>query len=84
MTKNILSKKLVLKTLAAAAIAIFANVGCGVKGDPIPPKIPAELGRGQPTYKGATEDLAFPTVPPVYAPSTEESKKKKDKKNEEN
>jgi hypothetical protein len=56
--------------------------GCGVRGDPVPPKIPAELGRGQPTYKGATEDLAFPNVPPVYAPTPEEIKKKKDSENE--
>lgn len=65
-----------------AAVALMSQLGCGVKGDPVPPKIPAELGRGQPTYKGATEDLAFPTVPPVYAPSTEEEKKKKESENE--
>ena len=62
---------------------MIGHVGCGVRGDPVPPKIPAELGRGQPTYKGATQDLAFPTVPPVYAPTTsEEAKKKKDSENE--
>ncbi len=59
-------------------IAMIGHAGCGVRGDPVPPKIPAELGRGQPTYKGATENLAFPTVPPVYAPTTEETKKKKE------
>lgn len=60
-------------------ISAVGHVGCGVRGDPVPPKIPAELGRGQPTYKGATENLAFPTVPPVMAPSaTDETKKKKD------
>lgn len=58
------------------ALLLATQPGCGVKGDPIPPQIPSELGRGQPTYKGATEDLAFPTVPPVVVPTTEDSKKK--------
>lgn len=31
--------------------------GCGVKGDPLPPEKPAELGRGRPTYRRATEGL---------------------------
>lgn len=47
-------------------VALLALCGCGVKGDPVPPGTPAELGRGQPTYKKATEDFAFPDVPPVY------------------
>jgi hypothetical protein len=37
--------------------AVFCLSGCGVKGDPLPPLIPAELGRGRPTYKRATEGL---------------------------
>jgi hypothetical protein len=69
-------------TLIILSSALFCQLGCGVRGDPVPPKIPAELGRGQPTYKGATEDLAFPNVPPVYAPTPEEIKKKKDSENE--
>ncbi len=47
-------------------------VSCGVKGDPIPPRSPKDLGRGQPTYKGATEELAVPKIPPVYAPTQKE------------
>lgn len=31
--------------------------GCGVKGDPLPPEKPAELGRGRPNYRRATEGL---------------------------
>lgn len=50
---------------------------CGVKGDPIPPKTPRDLGRGQPTYKGATQELAPPQIPPVYAPSTDKEEEKK-------
>jgi hypothetical protein len=30
---------------------------CGVKGDPLPPEKPVELGRGRPTYKRATEGI---------------------------
>lgn len=29
--------------------------GCGVKGDPLPPQRPSEIGRGRPTYRRATE-----------------------------
>lgn len=50
----------------------FIIAGCGVKGDPIPPGTPAEIGRGMPSYKKATEDLAFPHVPAL-----EDEKKKK-------
>jgi hypothetical protein len=32
-------------------------LGCGVRGDPLPPEKPAELGRGRPTYRRATEGL---------------------------
>jgi hypothetical protein len=35
----------------------FALCGCGVKGDPLPPEKPPELGRGRPTYKGASEEI---------------------------
>lgn len=31
--------------------------GCGVKGDPLPPERPVEIGRGRPTYKRASEGL---------------------------
>lgn len=45
---------------------------CGVRGDPIPPGTPAELGRGKPNYKRATQELAFPVVTPP-TPEPEES-----------
>ncbi len=32
-------------------------IGCGVKGDPLPPERPVELGRGRPTYRRATEGI---------------------------
>ncbi len=36
---------------------IFIILGCGVKGDPLPPERPAPLGRGSPSYREATQDL---------------------------
>jgi len=46
----------------------FALAACGVRGRPQPPLTPAEIGRGQPTFKRSTEEYAFPSVP---APETE-------------
>src|SRR3990167_282904 len=50
------------KVLLAAAV-LFSFSACGVRGKPQPPLTPAELGRGQPTFKRATEEFAFPSVP---------------------
>lgn len=49
---------------------IFALIGCGVKGRPLPPEEPREIGIGRPQYKGLDMDLksSEPTL-----------KKKKDK-----
>lgn len=38
-------------------IAALVLAGCGVKGDPLPPLTPAELGRGRPTYHRAAEEI---------------------------
>jgi hypothetical protein len=46
-----------------AAVALLG--GCGVRGKPLPPLTPPEIGRGRPTFHRATEDLAFPQVAPV-------------------
>lgn len=32
-------------------------LGCGVKGDPLPPEDAPTLGRGTPTYSRAVDDL---------------------------
>lgn len=51
------------------AIVCASLSGCGVRGKPQPPLQPAELGRGQPSFKRATEEFAFPEVPsPTPAP----------------
>ena len=52
-----------MKNLVIAFVAFSALLACGVRGKPQPPLTPAELGRGQPTFKRATEEFAFPEVP---------------------
>lgn len=42
--------------ISVFALFLFV-VGCGVKGDPLPPEKPSDLGRGRPTYRRATEDI---------------------------
>lgn len=32
-------------------------LGCGVKGDPLPPLTPPGLGRGKPTFKKASKNI---------------------------
>ena len=44
-------KKLILM------LSYLLILGCGVKGDPLPPEVPAELGRGRPNYRRATEGI---------------------------
>lgn len=51
--------------LCVAVVGCVAVAGCGVKGAPLPPLTPPEIGRGKPTFRRATEDLAFPQVAPV-------------------
>lgn len=43
-------------------IFIFLNFisSCGVKGDPQPPLAPADIGRGQPSYRRALKDVNLP------------------------
>lgn len=60
---------------AMVVILMFGILSCGVKGDPIPPASPPELGRGEPTYKRATEEFAFPDVPSIHDNSDNEQQK---------
>jgi len=46
-----------MRSLVAIVALITVNLGCGVKGDPLPPEVPARIGRGQPTYKGALQGI---------------------------
>lgn len=53
---------------------------CGVKGDPLPPLKPVELGRGQPSYKKASEKIQLEKFP---ADEEEEEKLKKHEREDE-
>ncbi|HMN67100.1 MAG TPA: hypothetical protein PKC28_01045 [Bdellovibrionales bacterium] len=53
----------------------LVNLGCGVKGDPLPPEKPPELGRGRPTYKKATEGMKIAPRKQV-APDVDEGEDK--------
>ncbi len=50
------NKRLCSGMISTIAVALQIT-GCGVKGDPLPPEKPVDLGRGRPTYKRATEGL---------------------------
>lgn len=56
MSHKLVKPRLEMKNLILIAIYIVC-VGCGVRGDPLPPETPAELGRGRPNYKRATEGI---------------------------
>jgi hypothetical protein len=56
-----------------AVFAVLALFGCGVKGDPLPPEKPAEIGRGRPTYKRASEEIKMQKAQPSRkAPAKDE------------
>lgn len=38
-------------------ISIFFLSSCGVKGRPLPPETPREIGIGKPQYKGVDKEL---------------------------
>ncbi len=48
--------------LLSALVTIIAVSSCGVRGRPLPPVNPPELGHGQPGFKRASEEFAFPNV----------------------
>ncbi len=54
-----------LHKVLASLLLFTAAQGCGVKGRPLPPEKPAELGRGKPTFTRTTEDFRFRNIPPV-------------------
>ncbi len=54
-----------LHKILAGLLLFAAMQGCGVKGRPLPPEKPAELGRGKPTFTRTTEDFRFRNIPPV-------------------
>jgi len=54
-------KKLIFS--GVLSFAFLWMLGCGVKGDPLPPDKPADIGRGRPTYKRASEEITIQKTP---------------------
>ena len=50
-------RKLQICKIVAFVLMVAELSACGVKGDPLPPEKPPELGRGRPTYRRATEGI---------------------------
>lgn len=40
----------------AFILLVFAELGCGVKGKPMPPLDPPQIGRGDSAYSGSTKN----------------------------
>ncbi|MCB0414753.1 MAG: hypothetical protein KDD50_10495 [Bdellovibrionales bacterium] len=67
-----------MKNRGLLFLIVMTFLGCGIKGKPLPPERPVDLGRGKPTYKGATQKLLLESI---EQDSDEDTKKKKDKGN---
>lgn len=46
-----------MKFLSLLILFLFVIQACGVKGKPIPPETPREMGIGKPQYKGVDNEL---------------------------
>ena len=57
---------------AALLLSALYGIGCGVKGDPLPPEKPTEIGRGKPTYRRAAERINLAPQTPVEEEPQEE------------
>ncbi len=58
-----------------AIVVGFSSIYCGVKGDPLPPEKPANIGRGQPNYRKAAEEIQIPQLPQTDFEDDEEDEK---------
>lgn len=72
-----LRKKILIVNAVIDIFFLFVT-GCGVKGDPVPPSQPPELGRGQPTYRKATEKIQLQK----YSPAEDQEKEEKEPEDE--
>ena len=48
--------------VALGTLALAALFSCGVRGNPQPPLNSPELGHGEPGFKRASQEFAFPNV----------------------
>ena len=48
---------MILKAFILFNFSLFMTLGCGVKGRPLPPETPREIGIGKPLYKGVDQEL---------------------------
>lgn len=46
-----------MQSLLFFILCIFALNACGVKGLPLPPEVPREIGIGKPQYEGVDKEL---------------------------
>ncbi len=59
-----------MKISIVFVLVAISAAGCGVKGKPLPPLQPAEIGRGVPTYKRTAEEAKPKTVPSLLPSPT--------------
>lgn len=65
---------MIFRYLFLLALGFFVP-SCGVKGKPLPPETPREIGIGKPQYLGVDEEMKLSTPPPA-----EEEKKQEEEK----
>lgn len=50
-----------IRQIFYAFIFLIGLTACGVRGRPLPPELPPQLGRGEPSFKKATEGIQIPS-----------------------
>lgn len=65
-----------------SSFIFWFTFGCGVKGDPVPPDKPSEIGRGRPTYKRATEGIKLERKRPGPRVSEDEDEREEEDEQE--
>jgi hypothetical protein len=78
-----------LKKLLSSKNTILLVIGfflcaCGVKGDPVAPEKPTQLGRGRPTYRRATEGIKLQKYRPINENDNEDEDVNGNKEKREN
>ena len=58
--------------IAILFMVLAGILSCGVKGDPVPPMTPAEIGSGKPLFKGEDDESMSP-LKKTYNPEDEKN-----------